>query len=176
MRIVAALGGNALLQRGEPPEHDIQETHIRKAVAALAPLARAHDLLITHGNDPQVGMLAVESARDPALSHPYPFDVLGAQTQGMIGYWLVQALQNALPGCQAACLVSRTLVSSADPAFARPSKLVEPVYDDQQAHQLADAHGWDIGKDGRGGGGSLLRQSPWSCWTCLSSALCTAAA
>lgn len=149
MRIVAALGGNALLERGEAPESDIQEEHILKAAAALAPLARAHDLVITHGNGPQVGLLAVESARDPALSHPYPFDVLGAQTQGMIGYWLLQALQNALPGREVACLVSRTRVNPGDPAFASPSKLVGPVYDEQQARQQADTQGWDIGKDGR---------------------------
>jgi carbamate kinase len=148
MRIVAALGGNALLQRGEPAECDIQEAHIRRAAAALAPLARAHDLVITHGNGPQVGMLAMESAGDPALSHPYPFDVLGAQTQGMIGYWLLQALQNLAPGLEVACLVSRTLVSAGDPAFASPSKLVGPVYDEQQARRLAQTHGWDIGKDG----------------------------
>ena len=148
MRIVAALGGNALLERGEPPESEIQEKHILNAVTALAPLARAHELVITHGNGPQVGLLALESAGDPALAHPYPLDVLGAQTQGMIGYWLVQALQNALPGRQVACLVSQTLVSAADPAFTSPSKLVGPVYTEQQARQLADAHGWDIGTDG----------------------------
>lgn len=148
MRVVAALGGNALLERGEPAECDIQQAHVEKAVAALAPLARAHDLVITHGNGPQVGMLAMESAGDPALSHPYPFDVLGAQTQGMIGYWLLQAVQNAVPGREVACLVSRTLVKAEDPAFASPSKLVGPVYDEQQARRLAEAHGWDIGKDG----------------------------
>ncbi|HLQ54801.1 MAG TPA: hypothetical protein VK162_11055 [Streptosporangiaceae bacterium] len=86
MRVVAALGGNALLERGEPPDSDIQQGHITSAVAALAPVARDHDLIITHGNGPQVGLLAMESARDPALARPYPFDVLGAQTQGMIGY------------------------------------------------------------------------------------------
>jgi len=148
MRVVAALGGNALLERGEPAECDIQEAHIQRAVAALAPLARAHDLVLTHGNGPQVGMLAMESAGDPALAHPYPFDVLGAQTQGMIGYWLLQALRSEVPGRDAACLVSRTLVDAGDPAFASPSKLVGPVYDEQQAGRLAAAHGWDIGKDG----------------------------
>ena len=86
MRIVAALGGNALLERGEPPEAGLQEVHVVTAVGALAPLAAAHELVITHGNGPQVGMLALESAHDPAIARPYPFDVLGAQTQGMIGY------------------------------------------------------------------------------------------
>jgi carbamate kinase len=148
MRIVAALGGNALLERGERPESGIQQGHVESAVAALAPLAREHQLIITHGNGPQVGMLAMESARNPALSRPYPFDVLGAQTQGMIGYWLVQALQNALPGRLAGCLVCRTLVSSDDPAFADPAKFVGPVYDEAGARQLAARHGWQIRQDG----------------------------
>jgi carbamate kinase len=148
MRIVAALGGNALLERGERPDSGIQQGHVESAVAALAPLAREHELIITHGNGPQVGMLAMESARNPALSRPYPFDVLGAQTQGMIGYWLVQALQNALPGRLAGCLVCRTLVSADDPAFADPAKFVGPVYDEAGARQLAARHGWQIRQDG----------------------------
>ena len=148
MKVVAALGGNALLQRGERPESDIQEAHVVTAVDALAPLAREHELVITHGNGPQVGLLALESAYDPALSRPYPFDVLGAQTQGMIGYWLVQALQNALPGSTAACLISRTLVRADDPAFAHPTKFVGPGYDETQASKLAADYGWAIRKDG----------------------------
>jgi carbamate kinase len=150
MRIVAALGGNALLQRGEPPESAVQESHVVKAVQALAPLTIEHDLVITHGNGPQVGMLALESAHDPAIAHPYPFDVLGAQTQGMIGYWLLQALQNAVPDRHVACLVSRTLVSEQDPAFGQPSKFVGPGYDEQQARDLAARHGWHIRQDGGG--------------------------
>ena len=148
MKVVAALGGNALLQRGERPESDIQEAHVVTAVEALAPLAREHELIITHGNGPQVGLLALESSHDPALSRPYPFDVLGAQTQGMIGYWLVQALQNALPGSTAACLISRTLVRADDPAFAHPTKFVGADYDETQATKLAAGYGWAIRKDG----------------------------
>jgi carbamate kinase len=148
VRIVAALGGNALLQRGEQPDASTQEGHVVKAVAALAPLAREHELVITHGNGPQVGQLALESARDPALSRPYPFDVLGAQTQGMIGYWLAQALQNALPGREVACLVSRTLVRADDPAFGAPAKFVGPVYDRERAAALAASQGWTMRPDG----------------------------
>ena len=148
MRIVAALGGNALLERGEKADSDIQESHVQLAVAALAPLARAHDMVITHGNGPQVGMLALESARDPALSHPYPFDALGAQTQGMIGYWLVRALRGAVPGRTAGCLISQTLVDPGDPAFARPAKFVGPVYDEGQARELATERGWVVRRDG----------------------------
>jgi len=148
VRVVAALGGNALLQRGEAPESAIQEAHVVKAVEALAPLARDHQLVLTHGNGPQVGLLALESAHDPALTRPYPFDVLGAQTQGMIGYWLVQALQNALPRTSAACVISRTLVRADDPAFANPTKFVGPVYDAAQATKVAAHYGWEMRKDG----------------------------
>jgi carbamate kinase len=148
MRIVAALGGNALLERGEAPDADIQETHVTSAVTALAPLIREHEVIITHGNGPQVGVLALESARDPALSHPYPFDVLGAQTQGMIGYWIAQALSGAVPGKQAVCVICRTIVRADDPAMAHPSKFVGPVYDEATARRLADDRGWQIRQDG----------------------------
>ena len=148
MRIVAALGGNALLERGEKADSDIQESHIQRAVEALAPLARAHDVVITHGNGPQVGMLALESARDPALTHPYPFDALGAQTQGMIGYWLVRALHGAVPGRAAGCLVSQTRVDPDDPAFSNPTKFVGPVYDEDKARDLAAGRGWVVRRDG----------------------------
>jgi carbamate kinase len=151
VRIVAALGGNALLERGERPDSAIQEEHVARAAAALAPLLDRHQVIITHGNGPQVGLLALESAGDPALSRPYPFDVLGAQTQGMIGYWLVQALDGAggPPGRPpAVCLVCRTRVSAADPAFASPAKFVGPVYDEDTAGRLAAAHGWTVRPDG----------------------------
>lgn len=148
MRVVAALGGNALLERGELPEATVQEQHVNKAALALAPLAQAHELVLTHGNGPQVGLLALENAADRGLRTPYPFDVLGAQTQGMIGYWLLQALQNALPGSRVACLVSRTVVSADDPAFSHPTKFVGAVYDEAEARKLAAAHGWDIRQDG----------------------------
>jgi carbamate kinase len=149
MRVVIALGGNALLERGEKPDADIQDRHVVRAVSALAPLARHDQLVITHGNGPQVGVLALESAGDPALSQPYPFDVLGAQTQGMIGYWLVQALSDALPDKRACCLLCRTVVHADDPAFSNPTKFVGPVYDEAQARRLAAARGWAIGQDGQ---------------------------
>ena len=168
MKVVAALGGNALLERGEPPDSDIQESHVARAAAALSPLLREHDLIITHGNGPQVGVLAVESAGNASLSHPYPFDVLGAQTQGMIGYWLVQALERAAirdaaqrgvrehgaaHGGRAAkpavCLICRTLVKVDDPAFADPTKFVGPVYDQATASRLAAACGWEVRRDGQ---------------------------
>ena len=149
MRVVVALGGNALLERGEPPDSDIQESHVAGAASALRPLLLRHELVVTHGNGPQVGVLAVESAGDPGLSRPYPFDVLGAQTQGMIGYWLVQALQAAWPGQPAACLICRTLVDADDPAFDWPTKFVGPVYDQATANRLTSEHGWEMRPDGR---------------------------
>jgi carbamate kinase len=148
MRVVVALGGNALLERGERPDSGIQEQHVASAVAALAPVLRDHDVIITHGNGPQVGVLALESASDPALSRPYPFDVLGAQTQGMIGYWVMQALSRAVPGKQTGSLICRTIVAADDPAFARPTKFVGPVYDEKTARRLAAAHGWQVRPDG----------------------------
>ena len=148
MRVVAALGGNALLERGEKPDEDIQEHHVRQAVAALAPLAQAQDLVVTHGNGPQVGMLALESASDPALTRPYSLDVLGAQTQGMIGYWLARDLRGAAAGKPAACLVSQTRVDPDDPAFAHPTKFVGPVYEEKQARDLAAERGWAVARDG----------------------------
>jgi carbamate kinase len=148
VRIVAALGGNALLERGESPDADIQEAHVASAVSALTPLLRHDQVIITHGNGPQVGVLAVESADDRAMSHPYPFDVLGAQTQGMIGYWLAQALSGALPGRQVGCLICRTVVHADDPALAHPTKFIGPVYDETTATRLAASHQWDIREDG----------------------------
>jgi carbamate kinase len=148
MRIVAALGGNALLERGEKPDEDIQEHHVQQAVTALAPLARSEDLVVTHGNGPQVGMLALESASDPALTRPYSLDVLGAQTQGMIGYWLARELRGAAPGKHAASLVSQTRVDPDDPAFAHPTKFVGPVYEEKQARDLAAERGWAVARDG----------------------------
>ncbi|URN18295.1 MULTISPECIES: carbamate kinase [Streptomyces] len=148
MRVVVALGGNALLRREERPDAAVQLANVRAAVSALAPLAHEHELVITHGNGPQVGVLALQSAADRSLSTPYPFDVLGAETQGMIGYWLLQSLQNALPGRQVCALLNQTLVSAADPAFADPAKFVGPVYDRAEAERLAAERGWTVRPDG----------------------------
>ncbi|MCF2526343.1 carbamate kinase [Yinghuangia soli] len=149
MRVVVALGGNAMLQRGDKPDADIQLANIRKAVKALAPIAEEHELVLTHGNGPQVGVLALQSAADKSLSTPYPFDVLGAETQGMIGYWLLQSLQNALPGRQVCALINQTLVSAADPAFENPTKFVGTVYDEAEANRLAAERGWVVKQDGQ---------------------------
>lgn len=148
MRIVAALGGNALLERGERPDAAIQRRHIRAAASALAPLTEEHELVICHGNGPQVGMLAMESENDPALSAPYPLDALGAQTQGMIGYWLAQELRNAGVAWPVAAVVTQTVVDESDPAFGHPTKFIGPVYSAREARRFTAARGWTVAADG----------------------------
>jgi carbamate kinase len=148
MRVIVALGGNALLRRGQSMDAHTQMGNVRGVVKTLADLARKHELIITHGNGPQVGMLALESASDPSLDRPYPFDTLGAQTQGMIGYWMLQALQNALPGRQVLAMVTQTLVSAVDPAFDDPTKFVGQVYEREKAEKLAAEYGWTVKPDG----------------------------
>lgn len=150
MRIVAALGGNALLERGEKPEAAIQRRHIRRAAQALAPLAGEHELVVCHGNGPQVGMLALESEADPALAQPYPLDALGAQTQGLIGYWLAQELRNAGVPWPIVAVITQTVVDEDDPAFAEPTKFIGPVYHHLHAQRLAARHGWQVKPDGAG--------------------------
>jgi carbamate kinase len=150
MRIVVALGGNALLKRGETPDAEVQKSNVKIAVRSLAKLAREHELVITHGNGPQVGVLALQSESDPNLTTPYPFDVIGAQTQGMIGYWLLQSLQNALPGRQIACILNQTLVSASDPAFADPTKFIGETYDEAKAKELGAERRWTVKQDGAG--------------------------
>jgi carbamate kinase len=147
VRIVAALGGNALLLRGETPDSDAQERHVQQAAEALAPLAE-HELVITHGNGPQVGVLALESAADPTLTHPYPFDALVAETQGLIGNWLVAGIERA-SSIRAACLMTRTVVAAGDPGFANPTKFVGPVYRRSEAQELYEDRGWHVRQDGQ---------------------------
>ncbi len=148
MLVVVAVGGNALLERGETPSADIQERHVDEALRSLAPLAHDHDIVITHGNGPQIGLLANESALDPDLPAPYPLDVLGAQTQGMIGYFFLRALGNALPGRQIVSLICQTVVAADDPAFRHPTKFVGPIYEKGAAQRLAKARGWTVRSDG----------------------------
>lgn len=150
MRIVIALGGNALLHRGERPDAAVQEANIDRVTTAIAALAQEHEIVITHGNGPQIGLLAVESAADPALSAPYPLHLLGAQTQGMIGSLLARTLHDALPGRRIAALVTHTLVRADDPAFDHPTKFVGQVYPYEVASTLARTRGWHIAADTTG--------------------------
>ena len=148
MRVVVALGGNALQRRGEPMTVDSQRLNVRKACEALAPLALEHELVISHGNGPQVGLLALQAAAY-GDTESYPFDVLGAQTEGMIGYFIEQELGNLLPFDKAlATVLTMTEVDPDDPAFDNPSKFVGPVYTEQEAQARAADKGWTVKADG----------------------------
>ncbi len=148
MRIVAALGGNALLRRGQPLEAQVQRANVDQAVRAIVKLAAEHDLVVTHGNGPQVGLLALQAASYETVA-PYPLDVLGAESEGMIGYLLEQALTNALPGQAVATLLTQVIVDPLDPAFERPTKPIGPVYTEAEAKRLAAERGWRVAPDGR---------------------------
>ena len=115
---------------------------------AIAPLAADHQLIMCHGNGPQIGILATESADDEELSRPFPLDVLGAQTQGMIGYWLAQELTNAGVRAPIAVVITRTLVDADDPAFAAPTKFIGRTYSAELAQRLARERGWSVAADG----------------------------
>ena len=148
MRIVVALGGNALLQRGEPMTAEVQRHNTRVAAQALAPVAREHQLVLSHGNGPQVGLLALQADAYKEVE-AYPLDVLGAQTQGMIGYMIEQELGNLLPfEVPFATLLTMVEVDPADPAFQNPTKFVGPVYEREVAEKLAAEKGWSIKQDG----------------------------
>ncbi len=150
MRVVVALGGNALQRRGEPMTVERERANVRVACQAMAPLAMEHELVISHGNGPQVGLLALQaSAYDQEST--YPFDVLGAQTEGMIGYLIEQELGNLLPfDKQLATVLTMVEVDPDDPAMADPTKFVGPVYTEAAARQLAVLKGWTVKADGAG--------------------------
>jgi carbamate kinase len=149
MLVVAALGGNALLRRGEPLTAEAQRANVAGAATALAQIIRAgHRLVITHGNGPQIGLLALQGAAYKP-DDAFPLDVLGAETDGMIGYMIEQALENALGHDRAvATLLTQIEVDPRDPAFDRPTKFIGPVYDKAEAERLAEARGWSIAADG----------------------------
>jgi carbamate kinase len=148
MRIVIALGGNALLHRGEALSAENQRTNVKIAAAALAPLALEHQLVITHGNGPQVGLLALQYSAHKEGVH-YPLDILDAESEGMIGYLVEQELSNLLPaGHRCATLLTQTEVDPNDPAFQNPTKPIGPVYDRTEARRLAVQRGWSIAPDG----------------------------
>ena len=148
MRVVAALGGNALLRRGQELSAENQRTNARAACKALAPVALEHELVISHGNGPQVGLLALQGSAYTAVE-TYPLDVLGAQTEGMIGYMLEQELGNELPADRnLATLLTMIEVDSADPAFDNPTKPIGPIYDAKESERLGAEKGWTFKPDG----------------------------
>jgi carbamate kinase len=148
MRVVVALGGNALLKRGEPMTAENQRANVRSAAPALAAVAKNHQLVLSHGNGPQVGLLALQAAAYADVD-PYPLDVLGAQTEGMIGYVLEQELGNAMPrDAPLATMLTMVQVDPADPAFENPTKFVGPIYTRDEADALKEQKGWQFKPDG----------------------------
>jgi carbamate kinase len=147
MKIVVALGGNALLQRGEAPTAEVQRAHAGDAMAAVAELAQEHDVVLTHGNGPQVGLLALQAAAYADVS-PYPLDVLGAESEGMIGYVLEQELENRLsPERSVVTVLTQVVVDPDDPGFAHPTKPIGQIYTEEEARKLAAERGWSIAPD-----------------------------
>jgi carbamate kinase len=148
MRIVIALGGNALLRRSDPMTTEVQRRNIMVAARAIAPLAAGHSVVIVHGNGPQVGLLSLQ-AEAYTGAEPYPLDVLDAGTQGMIGYLIQQELRSLLPPeTEVATLLTMIVVDPDDPAFASPTKFVGPVYEKETADALAADKGWAFRRDG----------------------------
>lgn len=150
MRVVIALGGNALLRRGEPLTAENQRRNVRSAAQALAPIARDHYLVITHGNGPQVGLLALQGAAYKS-DEAYPLDVLDAETEGMIGYLIEQELVNLLPPERhCATLLTQIEVDPNDPAFEHPSKPIGLMYSEAEAERVERERGWSVARDGKG--------------------------
>jgi carbamate kinase len=147
MRLVIALGGNSLLRRGQPLTADNQLENIRRAATQLARVASGNELVLTHGNGPQVGLLALQSAAYTAVE-TYPLDVLGAETEGMIGYLLEQELANLLPARTITTMLTRVEVDQKDPAFAKPAKPIGPVYTHDEANRVAAEKRWVMAPDG----------------------------
>lgn len=148
MKVVIALGGNALLKRGEAMTAENQRKNIVQACKTVSRVGKRHQLIIGHGNGPQVGLLALEAEAYADKVPPYPFDILGAESQGMVGYMLVQELQNAMPEKKFACLLTRVEVDRDDPAIKNPTKFIGPVYAKEEAKRLAAEKGWQIKADG----------------------------
>jgi len=147
--LVVALGGNALLKHGQSPDAETQRENVRAAIEPIAELARKHDLVVTHGNGPQVGLLALQSESLDSVPG-YPLDILDAETEGMLGYLIEQEIANSVPDRQVATLLTRVEVSHDDPAFDAPDKPVGPVYRGARMRELAGQRGWRLGDDGAG--------------------------
>ncbi|HEY5275807.1 MAG TPA: carbamate kinase [Coriobacteriia bacterium] len=145
--VVVALGGNALLRRGEKLEADSQLRAAREAARMLAPVSERTRLVVTHGNGPQVGLLALMNDAYTSVS-PYPLDVLGAETEGQIGYVIEMELDNVVHHQDTVAVVTRTEVDRDDPAFGDPTKFIGPIYDEADARRLAHELGWTVKPDG----------------------------
>ncbi|MBT2953874.1 carbamate kinase [Vibrio anguillarum] len=146
--VVVALGGNALLRRGQPLEADVQRRNIEIAVKTISEIAKHYNVVLVHGNGPQVGLLALQGLEYKKVA-PYPLDVLGSETQGMIGYMLMQEFKNMLPERNISCMLTQMMVDPKDPAFANPTKLIGPVYQEAEARELAEKYHWTVKPDGQ---------------------------
>ena len=149
MRVVIALGGNAILKRGEPMTAENQRLNVKRAAIAIGRVIEAgHEVIVTHGNGPQVGLMALQDmAYDQALASP--IDVLGAETEGMIGYLIEQELGNVIPEKnEVAAILTQIEVNAADPAFQNPTKPIGPLYGGKEAAALTAKHGWVMVSDG----------------------------
>lgn len=146
--VVVALGGNALLRRGEPLEAEVQRQNIEIAVKAIAEIAEQYNVVLVHGNGPQVGLLALQGLEYKKVA-PYPLDVLGSETQGMIGYMLMQEFKNQMPNVNATCMLTQMTVDPNDPAFDNPTKPIGPIYQEAEARELAEKYHWTIKPDGQ---------------------------
>ena len=146
--VVVALGGNALLRRGEPLEADVQRHNIEIAVKTISEIAKEYNVVLVHGNGPQVGLLALQGLEYKKVA-PYPLDVLGSETQGMIGYMLMQEFKNQLPDINVTCMLTQMTVDPNDPAFADPTKPIGPIYEEAEAREMAEKYNWIIKPDGK---------------------------
>ena len=146
--VVVALGGNALLRRGEPLEADVQRRNIETAVKTISEIAKVYNVVLVHGNGPQVGLLALQGLEYKKVN-PYPLDVLGSETQGMIGYMLMQEFKNYLPDRNTSCMLTQMTVDPNDPAFADPTKPIGPIYEEAEARELAEKFHWIVKPDGQ---------------------------
>ncbi|AXN32197.1 carbamate kinase [Vibrio coralliilyticus] len=146
--VVVALGGNALLRRGEPLEAEVQRQNIEIAVKTISEIAQEYNVVLVHGNGPQVGLLALQGLEYKKVA-PYPLDVLGSETQGMIGYMLMQEFKNQMPNVNATCMLTQMTVDPNDPAFADPTKPIGPIYEEAEARELAEKYHWTIKPDGQ---------------------------
>ncbi|MDH5928757.1 carbamate kinase [Vibrio lentus] len=146
--VVVALGGNALLRRGEPLEADVQRRNIETAVKTISEITKVYNVVLVHGNGPQVGLLALQGLEYKKVN-PYPLDVLGSETQGMIGYMLMQEFKNYLPNRNISCMLTQMTVDPNDPAFADPTKPIGPIYEEAEARELAEKFHWIVKPDGQ---------------------------
>jgi carbamate kinase len=146
--VVVALGGNALLRRGQPLEAEVQRQNIETAVKTISEIAQEYNVVLVHGNGPQVGLLALQGLEYKKVA-PYPLDVLGSETQGMIGYMLMQEFKNQMPNINATCMLTQMTVDPNDPAFVDPTKPIGPIYEEAEAREMAEKYQWTIKPDGQ---------------------------